>query len=49
MITLKQARKLYEPHDCPNDKELKQILATFYGIANREWEEITNEETNANK
>ena len=43
MISVEQAKQLYAPQEVPTDKELEQILAAFYGIATREWDEIVEE------
>lgn len=45
MISLEQARKFYPPDKVPDDKTLQQILAAFYGIATREWDEMIEEKS----
>ena len=44
MISLEQAKKFYPKGQCPNDQELMRILAMSYAVAEREWEEMKNEE-----
>ena len=44
MITVAQAREMYPPGQAPPEKELEQILAAFYGIASREWDEMLEEQ-----
>jgi hypothetical protein len=45
MITVAQARKFYDPADCPNDKELERILASMYALVTAEWDEMVNEKS----
>lgn len=45
MITVAQARKFYDPADCPSDNELERILVTMYRLATVEWDEMVNEKS----
>ena len=45
MVTVEQAKKFYEPAECPSDVELERILASMYRFANREWEQLLSDES----
>jgi hypothetical protein len=48
MITVEEAKKYFPKDQVPTDDEIRQALVSMYGVANREYELMVEEQLKEN-